>query len=260
MQRPTILLKHLRPAYKATGEEYWFDQWHARNLTNLAWLCDEGICGKPTTELKILDLGVGLGGASVALAGVGAFVVGLDDFNGVADARSAAVIRFLRQMNVHTVRAKLSDIPLRAGAFDVVILNDVLEHVAVPRRLLARANDLLRPHGMLILEVPNCVSLYKRIRVLCGLSNYYRIADFYHDKDYRGHVREFTKREVAYMLTLSGFQPLDCRCINQAKRPAFESEHKGKPWLRKLLYLYDIVSSAKDSWKDHVCCLARKLT
>ena len=143
------------------------------------------------------------------------------------------------------------------GSFDVVILNDVLEHMSVPKRLLRAIHELLRPAGLFIMEVPNSVALYKRVRVLCGLSNYFRMENFFRDEDYRGHVREYTKSEIRYMLEQTGFTLLEIRGVNQAHRPWFESHAPGQA-VGPVLRIIHIIAGLRDSWMDHFCCLARK--
>jgi tRNA synthetases class II (D, K and N) len=127
----------------------------------------------------------------------------------------------------------------------------------VPKRLLRAIHEMLRPAGLFIMEVPNSVALYKRVRVLCGLSNYFRMEHFFRDEDYRGHVREYTKSEIRYMLQQTGFTPLEIRGVNQAHRPWFESHAPGQA-VGPVIRIYDIIARLRDSWMDHFCCLARK--
>ena len=148
-------------------------------------------------------------------------------------------------------------LPVRRGSFDVVILNDVLEHMSVPKRLLRAIHELLKPGGLFVMEVPNSVVLYKRLRVVSGLSNYFRIEQFFRDEDYRGHVREYTKSEIRYMLEETGFTPIEIRGVNQAHRPWFES-HAPQFAASPVLRLYSVIAGLRDSWMDHFCCLARK--
>lgn len=49
------------------------------------------------------------------------------------------------------------------GAYDVVTLWGVIEHVPEPRHLLASAARLLRPGGLLILETPNAGALFRDV-------------------------------------------------------------------------------------------------
>ena len=251
-------LDALQPEYERVARESWFAQWYDRNAHNLQWLADGVRQATPTgTRPKVLELGIGWGGASLCLARAGALVVGLDDFADGFDAQGVPQMRFLTSQRVRAVRGSVLQLPIKPASFDVVILNDVLEHMSVPKRLLHEIHALLKPGGLFVMEVPNSVALYKRVRVLCGLSNYYRMEHFFRDEDYRGHVREYTKSEIAYMLTATGFDPLEIRGVNQARRPWFES-HAPHFAARPVMRVYDAVAGLRDSWKDHFCCLARK--
>jgi 2-polyprenyl-3-methyl-5-hydroxy-6-metoxy-1,4-benzoquinol methylase len=53
--------------------------------------------------------------------------------------------------------------------FDAVVLGHVLEHVAEPRDLLARAQGWLTPTGRLFAAVPSARSLHRQAAVLMGL-------------------------------------------------------------------------------------------
>lgn len=51
--------------------------------------------------------------------------------------------------------ADLNDpLPLSDASFDTVILSDVLEHIAEPKGLLAEVSRVLKPDGVLLLNVP----------------------------------------------------------------------------------------------------------
>src|SRR5579872_3225094 len=56
-------------------------------------------------------------------------------------------------------------LPLPDGAFDLVLLSHVLEHVHAPIRLLLEANRILRPHGQVLIGLPIEDSLYSRLRM-----------------------------------------------------------------------------------------------
>jgi SAM-dependent methyltransferase len=235
----------------------WFVQWYERNALNLEWLLKDDVVGRTDGQLRILELGIGWGGASLCLARQGATVIGVDDFGDGYENQGIPQMRFLVAQGVRVVRGDVLRLPLRPGSFDVVILNDVLEHMSVPKRLLRTIHELLRPGGVFMMEVPNSVALYKRLRVLCGLSNYYRMEQFFLDDDYRGHVREYTRAEIGYMLRETGFIPVEIRGVNQRHRPWFES-HVPRFTAHPVLRLYDAIASLRDSWKDHFCSLARK--
>lgn len=253
-------LDSLQSEYCKVGREMWFKQWYERNQLNVKWLLQGNLTARDTDRIHLLELGIGWGGASVALAQHDALVVGVDDFCDDTEGQGLPQMRFLSSHNVHVVCADVRRAPVKPGYFHVVILNDVLEHMSVPERLLRSIHELLRPQGLLIMEVPNSVALYKRIRVFFGLSNYYRIENFFRDEEYRGHIREYTRSEVAYMLNKTGFEPIEIHGVNQAYRPWFEGQYGSRPGIRLLLRTYDVVASFRERWKDHFCCLARKIS
>ena len=65
-----------------------------------------------------------------------------------------------RALSAHTglkwrVRADVERLPFRAGAFDLVTANMVLEHVAEPAALFSEASRVLKPGGTLLFHTPN---------------------------------------------------------------------------------------------------------
>ncbi len=57
----------------------------------------------------------------------------------------------------------LSSVSLPSNAYEVVTMFDVLEHVADPGKLLAEANQLLAPEGILFGSTPDSLSLNARL-------------------------------------------------------------------------------------------------
>jgi SAM-dependent methyltransferase len=83
-------------------------------------------------------------------------------------------------------------VPLPDGAFEVVLLSHVLEHVHAPLPLLREANRLLQPGGRLVIGLPIEDSLYSRVRV-----------DYYGGPE--GHIYSFSPRNLDKLLRISGF-------------------------------------------------------
>ncbi|MEO5335519.1 MAG: class I SAM-dependent methyltransferase [Magnetospirillum sp. WYHS-4] len=75
----------------------------------------------------------------------------------------ASAVAAGRALGRNIVLGGLDEAPLRAGSFDLVVLNHVVEHVADPRALLARVLELLKPGGHAYIEMPNTACLDFRL-------------------------------------------------------------------------------------------------
>jgi 2-polyprenyl-3-methyl-5-hydroxy-6-metoxy-1,4-benzoquinol methylase len=89
-------------------------------------------------------------------------------------------------------------------AFDVIIFGDVLEHTRNPEHILEQARVLLKPHGRIIVSLPNIVNLRVRLKILLGNFEYEEsgILD-------RTHLRFFTKASAKAMIERAGYRVLD---------------------------------------------------
>ncbi|MDQ1396830.1 MAG: hypothetical protein QOG64_2089, partial [Acidimicrobiaceae bacterium] len=68
-----------------------------------------------------------------------------------------------RQRGASVIQAGLDEADLPPGQFDLVVLCDVLEHLADPGAALRRIRQLLRPGGVLFLTVPDAGSVLARV-------------------------------------------------------------------------------------------------
>ena len=110
----------------------------------------------PVRDSRYLDVGCAYGGFLAAFAAGGAReVVGIDISDHLLD--YARALKADLGMDVSLQRVDVLD-PRQTeplGRFDIVTCNDVIEHVDDPRVGLRRLLDLLRPSGLLYLEIPN---------------------------------------------------------------------------------------------------------
>lgn len=108
----------------------------------------------------VIELGSGIG-------------TNLSVFNGSnsvlgVEGMGAAVEEALRR-GIDTIRANLEgSIPLQSGTADLVLLIDVLEHLVDPEGCLQEACRLVRPGGLVAVNVPNHFDWRGRIRLLRG--------------------------------------------------------------------------------------------
>ena len=85
--------------------------------------------------------------------------------------------------------------------YDVIVLGDILEHLAAPEAVLQRLVDLQRPGSTFIISVPNIANLWVRLSLLMGRFNYADrgILD-------RTHLRFFTRKTLLAMLNRTGLE------------------------------------------------------
>jgi len=97
---------------------------------------------------RVLDVGCGTGGLLWNLSRLGAEVTGIDvDPEAIAFVRDALGFDSVRRGTIEEVSGE--------PPFDLVVLQDILEHVLRPREMLERAVGLLRPGGLIYLWTPN---------------------------------------------------------------------------------------------------------
>lgn len=108
---------------------------------------------------RLLDVGAGEGTLLRVAAARGWQVEGTE--------MSSAMVRHVRDRSNLTIHhGAIEGIALSPRSFDAVILNHVLEHVRNPRTTLATIGQLLRPGGVVRVEVPNLASLSSRLKTV----------------------------------------------------------------------------------------------
>ncbi len=161
----------------------------------------EMIAQVPVAARRVLDIGCGAGafgsGLKTAWNGQGRELeVWGVEMDAAAAARAAEV---LDRVVVGDVSAALSELP--TGDFDVVILNDILEHIVAPETLLSALRSCLRPGGHVVASVPNVRHFPNVVNlVVHGRWDYTDegILD-------RTHVRFFTRSSMVSLFTGCGF-------------------------------------------------------
>lgn len=90
---------------------------------------------------------------------------------------------------------------LEPNSYDRVLLQDILEHVRNPHKLLTDCHQLLKPQGLLLVSVPNVANITVRLSLLFGRFEYAErgILD-------KTHVRFFTRKSARKMLEHAGYE------------------------------------------------------
>jgi SAM-dependent methyltransferase len=113
---------------------------------------------------RVLDAGCGAGYGSAELARVAASVTGLD--------LSPEAIEWARQHYaapalVTFLNGSCAMLPFRAGAFDLVVAFELIEHLHQQTSFLAECRRVLAPDGLLIVSTPNTL-YYAEARAAAG--------------------------------------------------------------------------------------------
>jgi len=104
---------------------------------------------------NVLDFGCGEGGTSRTLARLGAKVIAVDIKTEVEPAFQNSDVKFINAQN--------EALYLKSREYDIIILQDVLEHVQNPEKLINQAKDALRTSGLVYISTPNRFSLLNLI-------------------------------------------------------------------------------------------------
>lgn len=152
--------------YERHAAEWWdersprFRSLHGVNRLRLE-LLDEWVGGEIAGR-RIADLGCGGGLVSEPLARRGAQVVGID-IGAASIAAARAHASRLAGAAPYYMRGDLRAVPAPDGAFDGVVLADVLEHIEDTRGAIAEAVRILRPGGWLFAST---IARTRRARLL----------------------------------------------------------------------------------------------
>ncbi len=157
-----------------------------------------------TPGSRILDFGCGPCDHAAVLQRLGFSCAGYDDLGDgwhLRDGNRERIMKFAAATGVDLRVADGGPIPFPEQSFDVIMLNDVLEHLHdSPRELLCDLLRLAVPSGLLLITVPNAVNIRKRLAVLCGRTNLPPFEDYYWQEGrWRGHVREYVLGDLAHL-------------------------------------------------------------
>ena len=149
---------------------------------------------------RVLDVGCGTGAWVPALRAKGAVeMIGIEFATEAADQAALVYDRLVREP---VENVELAD--LGGGAFDTIIVADVIEHLVDPWRELRRWAGWVVPGGQLVISVPNL----RHFRVLVALARgRFTYADEGGVMD-RTHLRWFTRQALTSDLQAAGWDPV----------------------------------------------------
>jgi len=144
----------------------------------------------PSTSFSLLDVGSNRGSFARAMLGAapGADLVAIEP-----DERVALSCAGLERTTL--LGARIEDVALETGRFDVVHSCHTIEHLAHPAHVLADHRRTLKDDGVLVLDAPNIA--------LIGADDI--VEEWFIDK----HLYHFSERTLTRMVEAAGFSPVE---------------------------------------------------
>lgn len=146
---------------------------------------------------RLLDMGCGEGSTLQAFRNRGWEICGVDiSPEAIAEARKKLPEATLEVTNLEATEVRL-------GQFDLVRLDNVLEHVLDPEKVLRAALGYLRPGGRLAVYVPHGRSLSLRLWRSRSVSHWVPF-----------HLNLFTARSLSELMVRAGFGEVEIRYLD----------------------------------------------
>lgn len=155
---------------------------------------------------SVLDLGCGNGALSYYVSNKGFDVVGCDfSKTGIDLAKKQFPSMSFFQQDVIN---ELS--PEHVGNYDAVISVEVIEHLLLPRKLMANAIAALKPGGVFVLTTP-FHGYWKNIAL--ALSN--KFDEHWHPLRDFGHIKFFSRKTITALFEEFGFQNIQFKPVGR---------------------------------------------
>lgn len=202
---------------------------------------------------RILDFGCGPCDKTAILQELGFKTAGYDDlqedWHKVPGNRDL-ILRFAKESGIDFRLNQGPPAPFERDVFDMVMLNDVLEHIHdSPRDLLNDLLELATPEGILFITVPNQVNIKKRIEVLMGRTNLTAYETYYWaENPWRGHIREYVRDDLEKLAEYLDLDVLELRGV----------DHMLQKLPRVARTPYRLATALFPGWKDSWLMVARK--
>jgi len=176
-------------------------------------------------DAKIVELGCGDGSLVMEVANA----LGIRDVYGV-DIDEVA-LKKAEDRGVKVFKADLNSdpLPFKDGFFDVVLMEEVIEHLINPDNAIREAHRVLKAGGAFLLSTPNLAWWLNRLALLFGYQPYwsevstlYNVGKFRRDQrlPLSGHLRLYTHRALKQLLELHGFRVIASKGITYNNLPS----------------------------------------
>ena len=170
---------------------------------------------RPGPQHRVLDIGCGSGWLAALCAARGARVTATDVSHiGVAAARH----RYGDEVGSFAVGDAYS-MGIGSGTFDIVILSEVVEHMEDIPAVLREAWRLLKPHGRLLVSVPNRETIVQHLCIHCNQLT-----------PANAHLHRFEARSMRTLLEEQNFEVLQLSVLTNKLLELMAFPHWSRRW------------------------------
>lgn len=169
---------------------------------------------------RILDLGCGQGHINEKIRQA----MNSAELSGMDCSVSAIAYAHEHFPKIDFVVADAYDSPYATGYFDLVVCNNLWEHVPDPLFLLKMIRRILKPGGFLIVSTPSRYRTWNLVRILRGKPVAFMSPH---------HVTEYTVGQVVEQLTYGGFRVMEIKSkpISMGNMPAEVARRLFSIWI-----------------------------
>lgn len=178
----------------------------------------------PQYNSKIVELGCGEGSILLTIArALGAKEVYGVDINEEALKKAQA-----KGIKVAKVDLNKEPLPFPSEFFDIVLMQEVIEHLTNPDNAIEEAYRTLKPKGYFLISTPNLAWWVNRLALLFGYQPYwtecstkFNVGKFRRNvaQPLSGHLRAYTLKALQELVSLHGFKIVNAKGLTYDNLP-----------------------------------------
>lgn len=199
---------------------------------------------------RLFDFGSGACDKTAVAAALGCKCDAMDDLADDWYSRAGNIDKIEHFAKEQGIAFSRSYAPPKPETFDMVMLNDVMEHIHdSPRLLLNGLVDGLKTGGFLFITVPNLANIRKRIDLLRGRTNLAPYDLYYwYEGVWRGPQREYVRGDLEALSRNLGLEIVELRTVHHmlGRLPG------------SVLPVYKAVTALFPGWRDTWLLVAKK--
>lgn len=146
------------------------------------------------------------------------------------------------------------------GSFDTVTCMNIIEHLDYPNRLLDSANFYMKKGGYIFLTTDNASNFFSITKILRGGSAFEHLTQskIFFTGDWKPHVRYYSKEDLQFLLTYSGFEIVDHEFFDHRNHEYLDNLKRKKSSIKKIL-VETFLQPLFPYIKDHHMIVAKKV-